>query len=136
MEITPYNDTFNFYWLVTSFLPCFVNLYIHISNLYFVMHNESLLLGWKSLLPKICNFQIFNPTFKYVTLCIILKTLIHVPFGDKHFNATWLFVKNNTSYLDAFFLSIPKYWPVYITDATLNINNNVAICLIPLKVHV
>ena len=99
------------------------------------MHDESLLLRCKSLLPKICHFQIFKPTFKCVTLCIILITLFHIPFGGKRFNATRLFVKINTSYLKALIRFILKLWPVYMTDSTLNVNNNVDICLIPLKFH-
>ena len=50
------------------------------------------------------------------------------PFKGLISNATRLFVKINTSYLNAF-------WSVYMTEATLNVNINVNIYLIPLKLH-
>ena len=98
-------SSLHFKWYVTLFLSYFFNPYNHINSLYFVMHDGSFLLRWKSLLPTIFHFQIFNPTFKCHTLCNIIINLFHIPFGDKHFNATRLFVKINTSYLNEFFFS-------------------------------
>ena len=53
------------------------------------------------------------------------------PFGSKLFNTTWLFMKIN--YFNAFFFFVFKYRPVNttMTEATLNVNNNVDICSIP-----
>ena len=98
-------SSLHFEWYVTLFLSCFFNPYNHINSLYFVMHDGSFLLRWKSLLPTIFHFQIFNPTFKCHTLCNIIINLFHIPFGGKRFNATRLFVKINTSYLTISFFS-------------------------------
>ena len=49
-------------------------------------------LRWNSLLPKICHFQVFYPTFKCYTLCVILINLFHIPLKGKRFKATRLFL--------------------------------------------
>ena len=122
LKISIYNDTRTL--LVTCnivFIQFLQPLYSHDQPV-IEMHDRSLLLRWKTLLPKICHFQIFNTTFKCPTLCIILITLFHIRFRSKRFYATRLFVKITTSNLNAFFLFIFKYWSVYMTEATLNLN--------------
>ena len=87
-----YNDTRTLQVICNIVLSRFFNLYIHTSNLYFVMHDGNLLLRWKSLLPKTCHFKICNPTFKCHTLCSILINLFYVPFGGNvstHHDYLW-----------------------------------------------
>ena len=85
LQISLYNDTLTLLVICNIVLCRLSNLYFHISNLYFVMHDGSLLL--KSLLPKIWHFQIFDPIFKCHTLCITLIILFNIHVRGTRFNA-------------------------------------------------
>ena len=89
----------------------FLNLYIHISNLYFVMFD---LFSFNMMtvfdILKVCHIQIFNPTLKWHALSSILRALFHILFWGKHFNTIRLFMKIKTLYFNIFsFNFIFKY---------------------------
>ena len=114
---------------VTLLSSSFFNLYIHISNLYFVMHDLCL----RTLRVTVFDtedvpFSDFQSFIKIA--CIILRSLFCIPFWGQTY-----FMKISPPDSNTFFLFILRYRPVRMTEGNLNANNNADICPIPSKFH-
>ena len=94
-----------------------------------------------SFIVTLFDTEFMSPS--YIKLCIKRAYIMYYSkkiapslFWGKLGIATLLFVKINISKFNAFPLFTFKYRPVYMTEATLNANNYIDICLIPSKFYI
>ena len=81
----------------------------------------------------------FSDLLSYIKMAWVMhytqNFVLQTPFGGKLFKYTQLFITIRKSY--SFYHFFHKYRPLYMTEATLNANNNIYICSIfSSKLHI
>ena len=132
LEKLLYNDILTLLVKCNIVLSCLFNLYIHSSNLYFKCFTDVFFQGESLRYLRYATFRyllLHSNVIHYVLYShVCSSSLLGANVSTKHD----FFCKLNP--LSQRVLPFhPLIMPVYMTEATLNANNNVDICLIPLK---
>ena len=99
---------------------------------------------WHMSSLRVSLFMIEFMSLSYTKSCIKIAYILYYsqkfvphPFLGANFSSQHYFLWRLTSPSSTLSpLFIFKYWPVYMTEATLNANNYIDICSIPSKFHI